>query len=169
MKARDEWEAEKKSLSRGVRFANMSLSVNDEEEILALKREAEEREKRHVKEIRGLMMSLDWLKARCKREENLRADAAFAKRYMALQIKLYDACNKADLELLKKTTTLPLSIFEKKKKQPTIRNVAHVIIATIRMKRDAEEWAKSRKVQERLLGALEVMKKQKRKSSSGKN
>jgi len=37
------------------------------------------------------------------------------------------------------------------------------------MKRDAEEWAKSRKVQERLLGALEVMKKQKKKNSSGKN
>jgi len=91
LKAKDEWEAEKKSLCRGVRFANMSLSMNDEEEILTLKKEAEEREKRHVKEIRGLMMSLDWLKARCKREENLRADAAFAKRYMALQIKLYDA------------------------------------------------------------------------------
>jgi chromosome segregation ATPase len=89
--AQDTWESEKKALSRGVRFPNMSLSVNDESEVLALKTEAEAREKVHVKEMRGLMMQIEWLRARCKREEGFRAAASYAKRYMGLQIDLYEA------------------------------------------------------------------------------
>lgn len=89
--ARQSWEAEKKTLSRGVRFANMSLSVNDESEIMSLRHEAEDREKRHVKELRGLSMQIDWMRARCKREEMFRASAAYAKRYMGLQIDMFEA------------------------------------------------------------------------------
>ena len=90
-KASQSWEAEKKALSKGVRFPNMSLSVNDESEILALRTEAEERERRHVKEIRGLCMQIEWLRARCRREEGFRAAAGYAKRYMGLQIELFEA------------------------------------------------------------------------------
>jgi chromosome segregation ATPase len=76
-------------LSHGVRFPNASVSElrgND-----TLVREAEEREKRHVKELRGLTMQIEWLRARCRREESLRNDAAFAKRFMLLQVELFSA------------------------------------------------------------------------------
>jgi chromosome segregation ATPase len=90
--ARKRWEDEKRSLSRGmgVRFPNLSMSTanNGNESLL---REAEERDKRHVKELRGLMMQIEWLRARCRREEGLRADAAYAKRFMMLQIELFGA------------------------------------------------------------------------------
>jgi chromosome segregation ATPase len=89
--SRQTWEAEKKTLSQGVRFANMSLSVNDGSEIIFLRHEVEEREKRHVKELRGLSMQIDWMRARCKREEMFRASAAYAKRYMGLQIDMFEA------------------------------------------------------------------------------
>ena len=90
-KAKEAWEAERKTLSKGVRFPNMSLSVNDESEILALRSAADEREKRHVKEMRGLCMQIEWLRARCRREEGFRAAAGYAKRYMGLQIELFEA------------------------------------------------------------------------------
>ena len=89
-KAKEHWEAEKKTLFKGVRFPNMSLSVNDESEIMALKTAAEERESRHVKELRGLGMQIEWLRAKCRREEGFRAAAGYAKRYMGLQIDLFE-------------------------------------------------------------------------------
>jgi chromosome segregation ATPase len=90
-RAQEAWEADKKALTRGVRFPNVSLSMNDESAIQALRLDAEEREKRHMKELRGLAMQVEWLRARCKREEGLRAAAAYVKRYMGLQIDLYQA------------------------------------------------------------------------------
>jgi hypothetical protein len=51
--------------------------------------------------------------------------------------------------------------------KPTLRTVAFMIMATVRMKRGAAQWAKSRKVHERLVASLEVMKRKARKSSSG--
>jgi predicted nucleic acid-binding Zn-ribbon protein len=90
-KAQESWDAEKKALTRGVRFTNMSLSMNDESVVQVLRLDADEREKRHLKELRGLSMQVEWLRARCKREEGLRAAAAYVKRYMGLQIDLYQA------------------------------------------------------------------------------
>lgn len=90
-KAQEFWEIEKKALTRGVRFTNMSLSVNDESALQVLRHEAEDKEKRHVKELRGLSMQVEWLRARCKREEGLRAAASNVKRYMGLQLDLYQA------------------------------------------------------------------------------
>lgn len=83
------WEGERAGLTRGVRFPNTSLSEIRESE--SLTREAEEREKRHTKELRGLAMQIEWLRARCRREEGLRADAAYAKRFMLLQVELFGA------------------------------------------------------------------------------
>ena len=90
-RTQESWEAERKALTRGVRFTNLSLSVNDESALQALRLDAEEKERRHVKELRGLSMQVEWLRARCKREEGLRASAAYVKRYMGLQIDLYQA------------------------------------------------------------------------------
>ena len=75
------WEAERAGLTRGVRFANSSVSEAG----------AAEAEVRHGKELRGLAMQIEWLRARCRREEGLRADAAYAKRFMLLQVELFGA------------------------------------------------------------------------------
>jgi chromosome segregation ATPase len=88
-RSKEAWEVERRSLTRGVRFPNMSVSDLRANETLI--REGEEREKIHVKELRGLMMQIEWLRARCRREESLRADAAYAKKFMMLQIDLFGA------------------------------------------------------------------------------
>jgi chromosome segregation ATPase len=86
---KNEWEEEKRGLMRGVRFANMSVSERGNESELIRVNEAAEI--RHKKELRGLAMQIEWLRARCRREEGLRADAAYAKRFMLLQVGLFDA------------------------------------------------------------------------------
>jgi chromosome segregation ATPase len=75
------WEAERVGLTRGVRFANSSSLLEG----------GAEAEVRHGKELRGLAMQIEWLRARCRREEGLRADAAYAKRFMLLQVELFGA------------------------------------------------------------------------------
>ncbi len=89
-RAKEDWEAEKKTLTRRVRFPNMSISYN-EEQLEVLKQDQDERNSRHEKEMRGMSMQLEWLKAKCKREEGFRDAAAYAKKYMALQIELFEA------------------------------------------------------------------------------
>ncbi|KAL2024783.1 hypothetical protein VTK56DRAFT_5604 [Thermocarpiscus australiensis] len=66
----------------------------------AIIRAAEAAERRHEKEIRGMVMQMEWLKACWDREAKLRSDAAFAKRYLLLEIQIRDACNKADLAII---------------------------------------------------------------------
>lgn len=83
------WEEERTSLTRSVRFPNMSLSELREDEREVLKRELDDKERRHGKELRGLAMQIEWLKAKVRREESLRADAAYAKRFVLLQVELY--------------------------------------------------------------------------------
>lgn len=56
----------------------------------AIIRAAEAAERRHEKEIRGLVMHMEWLKACWDREARLRTDAAFAKKYLLMQVKVRD-------------------------------------------------------------------------------
>ncbi|KAF4637938.1 hypothetical protein G7Y89_g158 [Cudoniella acicularis] len=157
--AQENWETEKKSLTRGVRFVNTSLSTDrDDADANALKKELEEREHQHVKEIRGMALQLEWLRARCRREETFRACAAFAKNYMGMQIKMYQACNKADLKLLESVPGLKRK--PKKVKKPTLRMVAWAVRATVRMKMQAEQWKESVKIRDRL--AAQAKKQRKR-------
>ena len=89
--AEAEWEEERNGLTRGVRFPNMSISSLRDDEKAILQQEIERKEKVHTKEIRGLAMQIEWLRARVKREEGLRSDAAWAKRFMLLQVELFGA------------------------------------------------------------------------------
>jgi chromosome segregation ATPase len=57
----------------------------------AIIRAAEAAEKKHQLELRGMCMQLEVLKARWERENRLRTDAAYAKRYLLLQIEVRDA------------------------------------------------------------------------------
>ncbi|KAH8791524.1 Pericentrin-AKAP-450 domain of centrosomal targeting protein-domain-containing protein [Hyaloscypha finlandica] len=162
-KTRESWEAEKKNLTRGVRFVNTSLSVNDESEILALRKEAEEREHHHAKEMRGMTLMIEWLRAKCKREEDFRAVAAHGKKYMQLRIDLFEACNKADLELLK-STGIKLDPKPPKKRPNRFRSVVWMIRASVRMKKRAADWAGSRAIHDAIEAQRERQRLQARKS-----
>lgn len=52
-------------------------------------------------------------------------------------------------------------------KKRSLRAVALMVMAGVRMKRDAEKWAKSRKVHDRLVSTLTTMKRKTRKSGGG--
>jgi len=56
----------------------------------AMIRAAEAAERRHEKEIRGMVMQMEWLKACWDREAKLRSDAAFAKKYLLLEVQIRD-------------------------------------------------------------------------------
>ncbi|TVY26443.1 hypothetical protein LHYA1_G003545 [Lachnellula hyalina] len=144
------WEAEKQTLTRGVRFANTSMSTNgnDGSELAVVKKTLAEREHQHEKEMRGVALQVEWLRARCRREETFRACAAFAKKYMALEIELYQACNKADLKLLSSTG---ITFAPKPKKRPTLRMVAQAVRSTVRMKMGAAKWKESTNIHDRLV------------------
>jgi DNA repair exonuclease SbcCD ATPase subunit len=57
----------------------------------AIIRAAEAAEQRHEKEIRGMVMQMEWLKACWDREAKLRSDAAYAKQYLMMQVQVRDA------------------------------------------------------------------------------
>jgi chromosome segregation ATPase len=46
---------------------------------------------RHVKELRGMVMQMEWMQARWEREAMLRADAAYAKKFLQLQLDIATA------------------------------------------------------------------------------
>lgn len=54
-------------------------------------RAADGAEARHRKEIRGIMMQMDWMQARWEREASLRTDAAYAKKFIQLQLDIASA------------------------------------------------------------------------------
>ena len=90
------WEAERKAIISRVRFPNMSVSsvhaVNSEStELEQLEKEIQEKERRHQGELRGLAKQIQWLRARCKREEGFRAGLAYEKKFLLLQIDMYNA------------------------------------------------------------------------------
>ncbi|KAE8449961.1 hypothetical protein EG329_007100 [Mollisiaceae sp. DMI_Dod_QoI] len=152
------WEQEKKTLTSGVRFVNTSFSTvqDDSEVIQVLKKDMEEKEKIHVKEMRGMSMQMEWLRKKWAREEHFRASAAYAKKYMQLQIDLFEACNKADIKLLLSAgVTLPTREPGKRK---TLRTIAQMVRATVRMKKFAADWAESRKLHDRIKAKIEEQK-----------
>ncbi|RKF58282.1 putative microtubule associated protein [Erysiphe neolycopersici] len=198
--AKAQWEIDRKNLTRRVRFANLSLSLNESNnknntsnnndinynekndkydnvnfnessltwlakqenrnlppKLLKMKLEFDERERHHIKEMRGVSLQLEWLRAKCQREENFRAEAAFAKRFMSLQIALFEACNKADIQLLEQCG---IKRPPPRPKNPiSIKRIGIVLRALVRMKRGAERWAEKRKIDEKVRGQVEKQRK----------
>jgi hypothetical protein len=68
-----------------------------------------------------------------------------------------------DLQLLQQMGITPDRSIHVKK--PSFRTVAIMVRAGVRMKRGAEQWAKSRQLHEKLVTKLEVMRRKTRKSS----
>ncbi|KAK4452080.1 myosin-7 [Podospora aff. communis PSN243] len=149
----------------------------------AIIRAAEAAQRRHEKEIRGMVMQMEWLKACWDREAKLRSDAAFAKRYLLLEVQIRDACNKADLAIINRIRAelnpssagravlgQLSSVRERLKKQKQehkspgdkLRTVLHGVRFMVRMQMGAKRWAKHDKVRQRLADCVEGMEKEER-------
>lgn len=88
------WEEERHAIVSRVRFPNMSISsvhAGDSTELKRMETELQEKEKRHAAELRGLAKQIQWMRARCVREERFRSGLAYEKKFLLLQIEMFNA------------------------------------------------------------------------------
>ena len=88
------WEEERRAIVSRVRFPNVSVSsLHGEQaaELKALETEVRESAKRHAGELKGLAKQIQWLRAKCKREQGFRAGLAFEKKFLLLKIEMFEA------------------------------------------------------------------------------
>ena len=90
-----EWDEERKAVVSRVRFPNMSISSIDRGEsstnLKQLELLVEEKEKLHQRELRGLAKQIQWTRARFVREEGFRKGLAYEKRFLLMQIEMFNA------------------------------------------------------------------------------
>ncbi|CAM1503785.1 Fc.00g013760.m01.CDS01 [Cosmosporella sp. VM-42] len=138
-------------------------------------RAAESAEERHKKELRGMVMQMEWMQARWQREAALRADGAYAKKFLQLQLDVANACNKAQLRDLehirtqllgsRKPLALPSNASPANKTpsaRPSLRTFLVMARFIARMNLSARDWAKQETVRRKLVVATEETKKAKR-------
>lgn len=89
------WEEERKRITSGVRFANMSVSSlhggDAAEELKSQEVAMKEQDKRHLAELKGLSKQILWLRARWTRERTFREGLAHSKRYLLAEIEMHNA------------------------------------------------------------------------------
>ncbi|KAF5677219.1 myosin heavy chain [Fusarium heterosporum] len=134
-------------------------------------RAAESADERHKKELRGMLMQMEWMQARFQREASLRADAAYAKKFLQLQLDVANACNKAQIRELedirtnllgnKKTLSLPSHATAATTK-PTLKTFLVMARFIARARLSANNWAKQEVVRRKLIVATEEQRKVKR-------
>ncbi|MCJ1390835.1 hypothetical protein MMC18_003696 [Xylographa bjoerkii] len=162
------WEEERRSMVSRVRFPNMSVSsVHAGVESTQLQEmEAEiqkkEKEKRHQGELKGLAKQIQWLRAKCKREEGFRSGLAYEKKFLLLQIEMFEACNTVDLHMLEEMGVTPDK--EIRVKRPSLKAVGLMVIAGVRMRKMQAEWAVQKKIQASLVKRAEPMRRGSRRS-----
>ena len=81
------WEEERKAMASRVRFANTSVSsvhASDSQNLDAIR-------KKHVSELKGLAKQIQWLRAKCTREEGFRSGLAYEKKFLLMQIEMFEA------------------------------------------------------------------------------
>ncbi|KAG9614952.1 hypothetical protein KCV04_g16478, partial [Aureobasidium melanogenum] len=96
-----------------------------------------------------------YMRAKCEREEAFRKDLVFSKRWFLMQVEMYGACNKADLKLLEEMGVTPKTKTSEQK--PSLRSVAYMIMATVRMRKMQEAWSGNKKLHETLMKKLDGM------------
>ncbi|MCJ1308676.1 hypothetical protein MMC25_002330 [Agyrium rufum] len=161
-----QWEEERQAIVSRVRFPNMSVSslhAGDASELKLLEAQKQEADKKHAAELRGVAKQVQWLKARCSREEGFRKGLIFEKKFLTLQVEMYNACNKVDLRLLEDMGVRPDR--ETNQRSPKLKTAAIMVIAAIRMRRSMQEWAGQKKIQASLLKKVEQMKQSRRSSA----
>ena len=90
------WEEERHAMVSRVRFPNMSISsvhAGDSTDLKQMETELQEKEKekRHAAELRGLAKQIQWMRARCVREERFRSGLVYEKKFLLLQIEMFNA------------------------------------------------------------------------------
>ncbi|KAL8652955.1 MAG: hypothetical protein Q9210_002380 [Variospora velana] len=156
------WEAERKAMNSRVRFPNTSISENrgddkNGKEVEELQLVVREKEKRHAGELNGMATQIQWLRWKLEREADFRNCLKFEKSYLTTTVKMYEACNKLDLALMKKYFGIDSAkLTPEPKRKPSLRKFAHAVIFTLRCKRYADEWTEQQKVKTALNQALEV-------------
>ena len=81
------WEEERKAMASRVRFANTSVSsvhANDNPNL-------ESMQKKHMGELKGLAKQIQWLRAKCTREQGFRSGLAYEKKFLLMQIEMFEA------------------------------------------------------------------------------
>ncbi|KFA60592.1 hypothetical protein S40285_08910 [Stachybotrys chlorohalonatus IBT 40285] len=146
------------------------LDDNTNEALETVIRAAEGAADRHKKELRGMVMQMEWMQARWEREASLRADAAFAKKFIQLQLDVANACNKAQLRELEQIRTKLLG--SRKALEPPrsgsdgkpLRLQSFLVMARFiaRMRIASRDWAKQEAVRQKLSVAVQEQRRAKR-------
>lgn len=82
-----DWEAERKAMASRVRFANTSVSslhASDSQSLELMR-------KKHSGELKGLVKQIQWLRAKCAREEGFRSGLVYEKKFLLMQIEMFEA------------------------------------------------------------------------------
>ncbi|KAK9488973.1 hypothetical protein V1527DRAFT_456759 [Lipomyces starkeyi] len=130
--------------------------VHSQNQVLTLEREISKLGKQHKGELKGLARQIQYLRAKGDRERGFRADSAFLKKFFLLQISSFESCNKASLYMLEQ-----MGIYPEKKyhsKRPTLKAVAHMMIAAIRMRNLRNGWMVQQKTKGVLAMSLQNLK-----------
>ena len=81
------WDEERKAMASRVRFANTSVSslhANDNQNLELM-------QKKHMGELKGLAKQIQWLRAKCAREEGFRSGLVYEKKFLLMQIEMFEA------------------------------------------------------------------------------
>ncbi|KAF4962957.1 hypothetical protein FSARC_8983 [Fusarium sarcochroum] len=158
--------ADRKALDTTIEGADQALET--------VIRAAESADERHKKELRGMVMQMEWMQARFQREASLRSDAAYAKKFIQLQLDVANACNKAQLRELedirtnllgnKKALSLPshATTANSSTTKPTLKTFLVMARFIARARISAKNWAKQETVRRKLVVATEEQRKVKR-------
>ncbi|RMZ89655.1 hypothetical protein DV736_g3109, partial [Chaetothyriales sp. CBS 134916] len=104
------------------------------------------------KEIKGLLKEITWLKAKCRREERLRKDIAFTKKYLEQGEAMRAQCNQIDLRILREMgVKIDRSKYQTRLKPiQKFRAGVYAVIAAIRMSDMEEQWRDVKKLGDKL-------------------
>ena len=89
---RGSYRMEVEKLHRDMERLRVSTGANEAERAIeSVVRAADGAEEKHRKELRGMVMQMDWMQARWEREAAMRSDAAYAKKFIQLQLDIANA------------------------------------------------------------------------------
>ncbi|KAK9322943.1 hypothetical protein V1517DRAFT_367241 [Lipomyces orientalis] len=135
---------------------DLQALARSQNQVHILERDISKLTKQHKGELKGLVMQIQYLRAKGDRDRGFRADSAFLKSFFLLQISSFESCNKANLYMLEQ-----MGIYPEKKyhnKRPTLKAVVHMVIAAIRVRNLKNEWMAQQRTKEMLAKSLENLK-----------
>lgn len=157
----------KKEAAAGAQKLSRRYGYADNEALDTIVRASEGAQVRHKKELRGMMLQMEWMQARWEREASLRSDAAYAKKFLQLQLNIAHACNKAQLRELEHIRTKvlqsrkplalpkPPSFSSSSGSSPNLKTFLIMARFIARTRIAARNWAGQEAVRQKLRTAIE--------------